>query len=312
MAYEWCSVVCKNRQSCEDWESLVFGSLEIGFRHLDPLCPWAPAKLTNTEHHRELLDIVFKSEESEVIADLLQAWTMGDIIGVHQAPALLGMCTGYLVSLHSLLLFSPRLRRLVIRSVELIGYKRFVEGGAERFIELLNHLHVGVEDIDYPPTWVPMLLGAIETPEGTQSLSVQSWELLAELTTSYGWWSEPPAYNQQVMASLLGAQEWEKLECWMGLSGCYGHPRLMRRQRTSRTRRYRCSASGLVLCKDSHNGWSNGTTESARRCLRHSTESADSRTKQHNLVYREFPFVLTGYALGLTRGSISLQVESIA
>jgi hypothetical protein len=209
MAYEWCSVICKNRQSCEDWESLVIYSLEIGFRHL-PLDRQIPVTLNHTDHHRELPDILFKSWKSEAIADLLQAWTTDGV-------QLLGMCTGYLVSLHSLLLFSPRLRRLVVRSVELIGRKEFMEEGAEGFIELLNRLHIGVEDIDCPPIWVPIFLDAIQSPEGTRSLSIQSWRLLADLTVSHSGWSGGSVYGPQVMTSLLEAQEWEKLECWMGV-----------------------------------------------------------------------------------------------
>jgi hypothetical protein len=218
VAYEWCSVVCKNRRSCEDWKSLVLYSLEIGFRHLDPSFQWFPTGLTNTEHHRELLGVVFESKEGETIADLLQAWTMRKPFhDVYWASTLLRMCTGYIVGLHNLVPFSPRLRRLVVRSVERIGYERFVEGGAERFVELLNHLRVGVEDTDSRSDWMEILLNTIQSPEGTRRLFVQSWEFLAELITSSSWGLVLPAYNSQVTASLLEAQEWEKLECWMGV-----------------------------------------------------------------------------------------------
>jgi hypothetical protein len=214
MAYEWCSVISENRQSCEDWENLIVCSLSIGFRHLDPSYWWIPAKLTHTEHHRELPGVVFKSGKSEVIADLLQAWTAN---GVHRGSPLLNICAEHLVGLHNTVPFSPRLRKLVVRSVALIGYKRFAEEGAGRFVELLNHLHLSVGDLDDPPTWVPMLLETVQSREGTQSLSVQSWELLAELTTSCSWVLEDSVYSPQVVVSLLEAQEWEKLECWMGV-----------------------------------------------------------------------------------------------
>jgi hypothetical protein len=105
------------------------------------------AVLTHTEHHRGLVDVVFQSQESEVIADLLHAWTT-ESMSHDPAYTLLGFCAEHLVGLHDLVPFSPRLRRLVIRSVELIGYKGFEGVGVERFIGLLNHLHVTVEDMD--------------------------------------------------------------------------------------------------------------------------------------------------------------------
>jgi hypothetical protein len=183
--------------------------LEIGFRHL-PLNRRIPVTLNHTDHHRELRDIVFGTKESEVIADLLQAWTTN-------GAQLLGICVEHLVGLYNTVPFSPRLRKLVVRSVAFIGYKRFAEEGAGRIVELLNHLHLGVEDIHYPYTWMPILLAAIQSPEGIQSLSIRSWELLAELTKSWQSGLEDSVYDPQVTASLLEAQEWEKLECWMGV-----------------------------------------------------------------------------------------------
>jgi hypothetical protein len=215
MAYEWCSVISRNRQSCEDWKSLVLCSLEIGFGHLDSSCQWSRSGLIHTEHHRELPEIVFGSKKSEAIEDLLQAWTMGDINGVCQVSALPGFCMGYIVGLHHLVPFSPRLRELVVRSVEIVGYKGFAEGGTEKFVELLNYLHVGVEDVHEPTKWVQILLDAFKSPEGIQSLSIQLWEFLVELAVGYSELFKGPVYSPQVTASLLEAREWEKLEYWM-------------------------------------------------------------------------------------------------
>ena len=220
MVYEWCSLICENR-CFEDWESLLLDSLEIGFRHLDSLeigfrqfdsrC-WRIGNLhlAHTECQRRLVDVVFKSKNNEAIADLLHAC----VVGNGRIP--LGTCTEHLVGLHNLVPFSSRLRRLAIRSVELIGYKRFEEAGVGRFAELLNHLDVSVEDVEYNFEWIPLLLDVIRTPEGARCLSNQSWELLVELTISesvmrYG------TYSSQVMGSLLDAQEWDKLECWIGV-----------------------------------------------------------------------------------------------
>ena len=160
MAYEWCSMICKNR-NLKDWESLLLVSLEIGFRHLDPRDVYieTDSELTHTEHHRELVDVVFRSEESEAIEDLLCAWTAG---GPSNPPAhkLLSICASHLVGLHNLVPFS-RLRRLVIRSVGVIGYKGFEGVGVERFIDLLEHLRVTVEDINDQPEWAELLLDTL-------------------------------------------------------------------------------------------------------------------------------------------------------
>ena len=152
IVYQWCSVIYEKRERIPDWESLVLICLEIGFRHLDFRTGLIKARLTNTEHHRGLVDVVFKSQESEVIADLLRAWTMTSRpyeLGVE----LLNSCAGHLVGLHNLVPFSSRLRRLIVRSVEQIGYKGFKGVGVERFIRLLNHLHVAVEDMDEKEDW---------------------------------------------------------------------------------------------------------------------------------------------------------------
>ena len=217
IVYKWCSVIYENRQSLDDWERLLLVCLEIGFRHLDPRPQCIEAILTHTEHHKGLADVVLKSQESEVIADLLHAWT-AENVSHEPARALLCSCIGHLVGLHNLVSFPPRLRRLVIRSVEVIGYKGFEGVGVERFVGLLNFLHVTVKDINHEFRWPRLLLDTIQTSEGTRRLSHSYWELLVELAISL-----PPylrdelAYSSQIMRLLTEAQECNKLECWIGI-----------------------------------------------------------------------------------------------
>ena len=226
MAYEWCSVICENRQSCEGWESLVLHSLEIGFRHFESQHPHGRRivdKLTHTEHHRELVEVVFECKEGEAIADLLQAWTIRRTVGDDdRADALLAICAGHLVDVHNLVPLSPRLRQLVIRSIAFIGYKGFEEVGVGRFVNLLNHLQIDVKDLNHRVEWMLVLLDTIKSPEGARDLSIRSWELSAELATTTPFLTPRlreriPTYTPQVMASLLETREWEKLECWMGV-----------------------------------------------------------------------------------------------
>ena len=215
IAYEWCSMICENRRSLEDWESLASISLEIGFRHLDFQDPSTEVGLTHTEHHWELVDVVFRSQRSEVIADLLQAWTAESKLS-ESAHALLGFCVGHFAGLQNLMPFPPRLRRLVIRSVELIDYKRFEGVGVERFIGLLNHLDVTAEDMDNWYKWGELLLETIQTSEGAQHLSHWCWELLVEVAISFPQLLRDEfVYSPQITTFLVEAQEWGKLKCWM-------------------------------------------------------------------------------------------------
>ena len=93
VAYEWCSVICENHQCLQDRERLLLVCLEIGFRHLDFRRRSIEVILTHTERHQGLVDVVFKSRESEVIADLLHAWTAkGGTRG--SARVLLSFCAG--------------------------------------------------------------------------------------------------------------------------------------------------------------------------------------------------------------------------
>ena len=207
MAYKWCSVILEHHKSSEDRGNLLFLSLEIGFRHLGPDSSADRLDLTHTKHHQGLVDVMVKSNDSEAIADLLHAWTWS----AKPCP-FLGACAEHLVGLHDRVAFSPRLRRLVIRSVELIGYKKFEGVGVERFCQLLDHLYVTVVDVDRKHRCIRLLLGCLKSPEGIQHLSYRCWKLLAELATSE---DMNPIYNHQIMVSLAEAQEWDKLECWI-------------------------------------------------------------------------------------------------
>ena len=214
VAYEWCSAIYESRESHEDWESLLLVCLETGFRHLDFQRRSIEAEITHTKHHRGLVDVVFKGQEGEVIADLLHAWTARS--DSHEpAHELLDFCAGHLVGLHNLVPFSSRLRQLVIHSIEVIGCKGFEEVGMERFLELLNHLHVTVEDMDGKFKWATLLADTIER---THHLSHWYWELLAELAISWSRWLKLDfAHGLQTITSLREAEEWGKLECWMGI-----------------------------------------------------------------------------------------------
>ena len=212
IAYDWCAVIYENRQSLNGWEGLLLTCLEIGFRHLDPRGPSIAPTLTHTEHHLGMVDIVFESQNGDAIADLLHSWTIGRSLHIPSDT-----CVERLVCLHNLVPFSSRLRRLVIRSVQLVDYEGFEGVGMERFVGLLNHLRVAAEDIDHEYDWARLLLSTIKSFEGTRLLSQWYWESLVELVISRKMWLRYEiTYNPQIMVFLTEAQEWNKLECWMG------------------------------------------------------------------------------------------------
>ena len=213
MAYELCSVICENYSNLADGEELLFRSLEIGFRHLNPQDDRIVAKLAHTEYHQHMVDIVFKSGHDEVIADLLHAWT--SYTDHHSPLPSLDTCARHLVGLRP---SSRRLRRFVIRAVELIGSRGFEQVRVEEPVELLDALQVGVEDIDDKARWIMFLLATIQHPEGIQLLSQPHWELLVELSISVSRWPKYFAiWSLRIMKSLEDAKEWDKLGCWMGV-----------------------------------------------------------------------------------------------
>jgi len=211
ITYEWCSAIYENHEHFYGWERLLLLCLEIGFRRLDFQHQYIESTITHTGHHRGLIDAIFGSQEIEAVADLLQAWTMWG--GSYE---LLGLCARHLVGLQNQVPSSPRLHRLVIRSVELAEYAIPEVVGVDRFIEFLNHLHVTAEDIDERSKWVRLLLQTIQSSEAPQHLSHSYWELLAEPTVSC-WLEIGLVDGLRITGSLIEAKEWSKLECWMGI-----------------------------------------------------------------------------------------------
>jgi len=211
IAYDWCSVIYETRESLWDWEGLLLTSLQIGFRHLNPRGLVAVPTLIHTEHHLEMVGTVFKSQNGNAIADLLYSWTIDYSLNIPRDT-----CAEWLACLHNFVPFSSRLRRLVIRSIQLVGYEGFEGVGMERLVELLNHLHVTAEDMPLFRPWVRILAGILQTSEGAQLLSHWYWELLVEIVISHSRVLHEVTYHPQTMIFLAEAQEWSKLECWIG------------------------------------------------------------------------------------------------
>ena len=211
----WCSEIYKNRESLRDWEGLLLLCLEIGFRRLDSRHEHKTFAINHTEHQRGLIDVVFRGGEIEVIADLLLAWTTRTK-SRSSAVELLGLRVRHLIGLQNQVPSSPRLRWLVIRSAELTEYAIPNEVGMDRFIEFLNHLHVTTKDVDNGLSWVVVLVRTIQSPGALQHLSHSYWKLLVELAVSAYILEISLVDGLRITTTLIEAEEWSKLECWMG------------------------------------------------------------------------------------------------
>jgi len=226
-AYEWCSVICER---CPDLEAnysgsreLLFLSLEVGFRHLDFRAKHEYIRLTHTEHHRRMVDVVFKHGTDEVIADFLHAWTQLGQHSCYQHPSL-HTCASRLVDLQHLQPFSPRLRHLLISSIGSTKHK-VRQIGNEISFDVLDGLRVCVEDIcvedfrvdEFRDNWADFLLSVIQSVDGTHFLSYPYWELMVELLASSTMSFRGTIYSPLVIGSLEDAREWHKLGCWIAI-----------------------------------------------------------------------------------------------
>ena len=222
MAYGWCSAICKRYQSLEDGKKLLFLSLKIGFRGLNPPHHTIDGHLIHTKHHWHIADIVFNSRKNEAIADLLEAW----VEPTATSHKLLDTWPKLLVRLRPANLTSQRLRRLAIYSLELIG-PQVRDVGVEELIALLDRLSVGVADIALRKKWLWLLLYIVQSPEGRRSLSYPHWEFMVELADSVNWFQDASIdCDLEVMFSLEEEEEWDKLECWSGLVWSYRSPKI--------------------------------------------------------------------------------------
>jgi hypothetical protein len=148
-AYEWCSDICEHYDNLPNGQDLLFLSLQIDFRHLDPDRRWIQAKLTHTNHHRRMEGIVFGSGGYDTIGDLLRAWTSAS---ENHGPRPFTYAFGQrLFGLSSLKTFTSRLRRTIIM------------GG---LLGLMDNLHVGIEDMDDELQWMELILYIVRSDEG--------------------------------------------------------------------------------------------------------------------------------------------------
>ena len=217
-AYGWCVMIWRNHHNYYGCGTLLYLSLEVGFRHLRRTGPWTIPVSTSAKHHQEIFDAVLKSNNTEAVIDLMWASVLIDGTG----GLGLSICTDYVLNLCSAATepLSQKLQEIFITCVGRTGLGAPEKVGKGRFVDLLNRLRI---DIEYlwggRDTWAMVPLKIIRSPEDARNLAAQSWELLADLAAETRWLDHDSlnaTYSPDVTASLLKAKEWDKLECWMG------------------------------------------------------------------------------------------------
>ena len=213
-AYQWCDMLWERARQYSDWEPLLLLSLEVGFRHFHP-DSWGSLRLPRAKYHEKFIPTILNTKNSEAIIDLACASYM--VGNFNQG---LMVCDHYIAM--DIEPFAPsekadRLRKVFSACVGLSGVGAFEVVGERSFVNLLNCLHIGLDDLIVPAKtteWAAVLLAIIESPKEFGPLTIGPWRLLTELATLGV--RESPTYRERVIEYLMGEEAWDKLECWMG------------------------------------------------------------------------------------------------
>ena len=216
VAYDWCAMIWKNRQSYEDWTTPILLSLEVGFRHIRPSGANMVPPFSRTEYHQGVHDLVLDSKNIEAITDL--AWASfafegSGQLGLKIVDRVVNRPGGVTEP------FPRDLGRIFARCMEFLGLEALEYVEKQRFVELLNCLDIDFKDqgrMGRRDAWAAILLEIIQSPDGAQHLAIQFWEFLVEIIVA-GHGSRA-AYNPGVaLTYLVDGNEWDKLECWLGI-----------------------------------------------------------------------------------------------
>jgi len=122
-----------------------------------------------------MFETAFSSDNDEVIADAVRAWVAGDLVPASSFARYFAGRVGKDTP------FSPRLREMGIRAIWRIWRSELTVTGLE-MVRLLSHrLNVDVDYVEDKCEWVNLLMDAIRSPMGLESLSSRYWCLLGEL-----------------------------------------------------------------------------------------------------------------------------------
>ena len=141
VAYQWCSAISENikrferngirpgspppshdgsvglhlpeRGDSNPYVALLFTTLAVGFRQINPNNISSGIHLTHTRYHETMFECAFAGEDDDVIADVVSVWVVDPLA---TTP---GSCTRHLVKLTERERpFSPRLRRMIVCAIQ--------------------------------------------------------------------------------------------------------------------------------------------------------------------------------------------------
>lgn len=215
VVYRWCDTIWEDGRQYPGWKSLLLLSFEVAFRHYHPDSLPRPPGLLHAKHHQEFIKLIFTTNDSEAIADLVCASYM--LGGWKQAFAVCGQYVDWSTGPFTPSEKAARLRKFFSACAETCGIEVFGVAGKIHFVKLLNFLQIGLKDFVLPPrnsNWPEVLLAIIESLGDFEPLAIEYWELLVELAILGI--EKRPADREAVMEYLVKERAWAELECWMG------------------------------------------------------------------------------------------------
>ena len=212
MAFAWCAAICEEIEDDGQCASLIYPVFRVGFSCFTRDEIQFEVDYIPTVH--QMVDLVFERVDYEILADALYVWTSQG--NYNNCDRLLGPCAGHLVELAQAdREFPPRLGQAIIRVINLVDFVERV--GVERFVGLLAHLEVGIDDITTArDNWATLILEIIASEVGREQLPFRYWELLVQLSRNFSGELRSVLCDGEIIGSLEEEEEWEKLECWLG------------------------------------------------------------------------------------------------
>ena len=193
-----------------NYEDLLRTSLKAGFRLAGPGHDQPAIHLGHTSHNNQIFEIAFSSDD-EVVADVVCTWIADG--GVAPPGWFVRYFTKRLENRNS---FSRRLQWASTCCIERI-WRSELEVSALETVHLLNRLKVNVDHVTDNGKWVRLLIFAIRSTTGRESLSSHNWRSLDRPTSDSGLYERFVSRDVEVMKSLEEAQDWGRLEVWMVL-----------------------------------------------------------------------------------------------
>ena len=136
-------------------------------------------ELTDAELPQGIIDTVLEINNTGAIIDLACALSIAN----YSADGL-RICADHILDLRDEATkpFHPHLRWIFVITVRRRGFKTLEDVGKERFVKMLNHLHIDINDVWFPgnrQAWSAILLEIIQSVGGAQHLAIStgnSWQ----------------------------------------------------------------------------------------------------------------------------------------